>query len=224
MKYILLINQKEAIRLGLSLQEAILLDILSTAATWAEPIQIAEQQYYWVARQKILLELPILNIKPDTLYRRLKVLQHKKLIVYRKKGKKDCFKLTELGKSYSNLRKKSDKSPSNFGKKSKKNLEKNPTNKTTKNNTITTSLLKAKSFYNFKKIVREKYSEKVVLNGSYVGYKPYVTFSLTTTGLLKNDYSHAILSVQTHEEDINKIWKFMYENPHLIGIPEPKEL
>ena len=223
MKYTLLVNQYQAVKLGISIQEAILLDILTTAATWAEPIQIAEQQYYWLARQKILTELPILGIKSDTLYRKLKSLDKKRLIIYRKKGKKDCFKITDLGKLYSK-KKKSEKNPSKIGKKSKKNLEKSPTDKTTRNNTITTLLLKEKSFYSFRKIVREKYSEKVVLNGSHVGYKPYVVFSLTNTGLLRNDYSHAILSVRTHEEDINKIWKFMYDNPHLIGIPEPKEL
>jgi len=116
MKYTLLVNQYQAVKLGISIQEAILLDILTTAATWAEPIQIAEQQYYWLARQKILTELPILGIKSDTLYRKLKSLDKKRLIIYRKKGKKDCFKITDLGKLYSK-KKKSEKNPKRTWKK-----------------------------------------------------------------------------------------------------------
>jgi len=217
MKYTLLINQIQAIKLGLSLQEAILLDILSSAATWAEPIHLNEEEYYWVTRQKILLELPIRNIKSDTLYRKLKSLHKKWFIKYLKKGKKDYIRITDLGKLYSHSKKKkSNRIPSKIGKKSKKNSNQNPTDKTTKNNAITKLLSKQK--------VREKYSRKIVLNGSFVSYEPFVTFSLTDDGLLKNDFNHTILSVRTHREDINNIWTFIYKNHHLIGISEPKEL
>ena len=224
MKYTLFINQKAAIRLGLSLQEAILLDILSTAATWAEPILFeTEEEYYWMARQKIINELPILNIKPDTIYRKLRLLQQKKLIEYRKKGKKDCIRLTELGKAYSDLRKKSDKSPSRSGKKSRNNTEKNPTDKTIKNNTITTSLSTRGSFQSFKKKIIKKYAGKIVLHGTYVGYKSDVTFSLNSIGFIKNDFNDTVLSMTTHQDLIYEIWEFMYQHPHLVGVDMSKE-
>lgn len=224
MKYKILINQKEAIQLGLSLQEAILLDILSTATRWAESIHLdTEKESYWVARQKIITELPILNIKPDTIYRKLKLLQQKKLIEYKEKGKKDCIRLTELGKSYSS--KKSDKDSSKIGKRFKKNLEKSPTDKTIKNNTITALLSTNRgSFQSFKKKIIKKYAGKIVLYGTYVGYGSDVTFSLNSIGFIKNDFNDTVLSTTTHQDLIYEIWEFMYQHPHLVGVDMSKEL
>jgi len=101
MRYSLYINQPVAIELGLeNTTEAIIFDYLIIAPTWAEPIILGNQVYYWVARQKICEEHPLLDLKTDTVYRYLKKLSKKGLITYIKQGKKDCICITKAGKKY----------------------------------------------------------------------------------------------------------------------------
>ena len=100
MKYHLHINQEKAIELGLNLNQAHILDLLCSASTWAEPIVINGEVYYWVARQKVCSELPLLDLKPDTAYRHLKKLAELGVIEYIKDGKKDLIKVSEKGKGY----------------------------------------------------------------------------------------------------------------------------
>lgn len=132
MQYTLTINQPKAVELGLNINEAHILGLLSVSPTWAEPIVIENEVYYWVARQKICKELAILKLKEDTVYRHLKNLDNKGLIFYKKQGKKDCIKLTEMGKSCyvgnkSEFDKNSEINPKELGNKSEKNSEINPT-------------------------------------------------------------------------------------------------
>lgn len=101
MKFTLLVNQKQALELGIkNVNQALVLDLLTGASTWAQPVIVAGEVYYWVARQKIVDELAILNLQADTAYRHLKSLDKLGLIDYKKEGKKDLIKLTDLGKSY----------------------------------------------------------------------------------------------------------------------------
>lgn len=101
MKYTLLVNQQKALELGISnINQAHILDLLMSCSTWAEVVLVDGEVYYWVARQRICEELPILGIKPDTAYRHLKKLADLGLIEYRKSGKRDCIRVTEKGKSY----------------------------------------------------------------------------------------------------------------------------
>jgi predicted transcriptional regulator len=123
MRYSLNINQPVAIELGLeNTTEAIIFDYLIIAPTWAKPIIIANQVYYWVARQKICDEHPLLDLKTDTVYRYLKRLGKKGLITYIKQGKKDCISITKAGKKYvskamseNNPSAMSEKNPNNLG-------------------------------------------------------------------------------------------------------------
>ena len=90
-----------AIELGIgNINQAHIFDMLSTASTWATPIEINNGYYYWVSRQVICRELALLKIKPDTVYRHLKGLSDLGLINYEKSGVKDCICLTEKGKTY----------------------------------------------------------------------------------------------------------------------------
>ena len=129
MKYILHINQEQAIKLGMTnTSQAIIFDLLSTASTWAEPVIYENKVYYWVARQVIVKELPLLHLKEDTVYRHLKELDKIDLIVYIKVGKKDCINITKKGRKYiSNTI--SEINPNNYvGNKSENNSEINPNN------------------------------------------------------------------------------------------------
>ena len=165
MKYNLYINQVQAIELGITnTTQAIILDLLAHCSAWAESIVIDDDVYYWVARQKICYELPLLSIKPDTAYRHMKSLHEIGLIDYIKDGKKDLIKLSDLGKKYvfstmseknpnkSETRKKiqgnSDLNSKKLGKKSEFNSEKNPTYNTTNINNTTNNniIVKSKKF------------------------------------------------------------------------------
>jgi len=102
MKYTITINQKQAIELGITnINQLFIFDLLCSAELWAKSIIIDGSVHYWVARQKVTEELPILNLKPDTVYRHLKELELNGFITYVKHGNMDCITVTEKGKNYS---------------------------------------------------------------------------------------------------------------------------
>jgi len=143
MKYTLIINQKQALELGMkNVNQVIILGLIADSHSWAEPEIIDSQVYYWTARQKISDELPLLNLKSDSVYRHLKTLAVLELIDYRKVGKKDCVRLTKKGKSYyvgnkSEFDNNSEINPNELGNKSEKNSEINPTYKNTNSIRVT---------------------------------------------------------------------------------------
>lgn len=129
------INNQKCLEWGLNLQQGALFDLLYQASSWAESVYIDGSVFYWLSKNKICEELPVAYSKPDTAYRALKLLADKGLILYVKHGAKDCIALTMTGKTWN-----SEINPS-LGKKSeqtRKNIreasEKNPTYKTTIDN------------------------------------------------------------------------------------------
>jgi uncharacterized phage protein (TIGR02220 family) len=108
-------------------------DLLSSASSWAKTIIIEEETYYWVARQVIVEQLPILSLKTDTVYRHLKALKELGLITYVKFGLMDCINITEKGKTYQFGSKSDDSEVNNeqVGSKPRNPAEANPTYKTT---------------------------------------------------------------------------------------------
>ena len=128
MRYEICINQKGLLALGITnLSQGIIFDLVYHARYWAEPISINNVRFFWLARQVIVAELPLLNLKSDTVYRHLKSLAQSGLIEYQKSGKKDCVRVTEKGEIYDSFPM-SETNPSFYvGKKSEQNSEKNPT-------------------------------------------------------------------------------------------------
>lgn len=132
MKYTITINQKQAVELGLTnINQIIILDLLSTASTWAKTEIIEDEVYYWVARQVISSELTVLNLQPDTVYRHVKALAENGFIDYVKKGRKDFIKMTKKGSSYY-VGNESELTASKLGNESETNSEMNPTYQNTK--------------------------------------------------------------------------------------------
>lgn len=188
MKYTLLINQKQAISLNLTnINQLFILDIISTAPTWSKTEILENNEvYYWVARQKIMEELPILNLKSDTVYKHLKSLKEKGFIDYEKKGKKDLVRLTQKSKSLFTSTM-SEVNPNYYVRsKSEKNSEVNPTyNKTILNqNTLSKSKksLKTQLSKDFslkeettKKLKEEGYREEQI-NKNIIMFKEYWIF------------------------------------------------
>jgi uncharacterized membrane protein len=150
-QYILTFRQQAALELGIvNVNQALILELLSIAHEWATPEYVDGIRYYWTARQKICAELPLLDLKPDTVARYLKSLAQLGLIEHIKSGKKDLTRVTEKALHYVGKKSNivnddamSEKNPSyseftmseNFpsnsdyyvGKKSEKTTEKNPT-------------------------------------------------------------------------------------------------
>lgn len=143
MKNNLYINQVQAIRLGITnINQAHILDLITTCSSWAQPVTTDQGVFYWVARQMICQELPLLGIKPDTAYRHLKSLHESGFIEYIKRGKKDLVRLSEKGRKYyignkSEFNQNSEINPTKLGNKSEKNSEINPTDPTTRSNPTT---------------------------------------------------------------------------------------
>lgn len=99
MKYNLSINQLQMKQAGLSLNQWLILDVLSVSPTWARALSVEGEIYFWVSRQAISRELEVLDLKPDTVYRHLKKLSELGYIDYVKSGKKDCIRLSNKGKN-----------------------------------------------------------------------------------------------------------------------------
>ncbi|WP_044418616.1 hypothetical protein [Halarcobacter anaerophilus] len=128
MKYQLNVNQQQAIELGIThINQALIFDLLTTVASWAETIVIDNEVFYWVSRQTISSELKLLGLKNDTVYRNFKKLDNLGLINYKKYGKKDCIRITKLGKKYllkPNENTMSDSNPNHYaGNKSEKEVK-----------------------------------------------------------------------------------------------------
>jgi DNA-binding PadR family transcriptional regulator len=94
------INNSKCIEWDLTMQQGALFDLLNQLHTWAEPIAIDGEIYYWASKQMICNEIPLAYNKVDTVYRALKTLREKGLINYRKHGEKDCISLTAKGKGW----------------------------------------------------------------------------------------------------------------------------
>ncbi|HCC80403.1 MAG: hypothetical protein Tp185DCM00d2C31949971_58 [Prokaryotic dsDNA virus sp.] len=151
MKHSIHINQKQAMDLGIkNLVQGHIFDLLTGASTWASPEVVDGEVYYWVSRQRISEQLPLADLKPDTIYRNLKKLAEIGLIEYIKVGKKDCMRLTKIGRSYyvgskseldkntmsdlnPNNAENSDLNPEKLGSKSEKHSDLNPTYKSVNN-------------------------------------------------------------------------------------------
>lgn len=131
MRYTIHINAVKCQEWGLNLNQGALFDLLNQASSWAKPVVIDNEVYYWISRNMIIDEIPLAYSKPDTVYRAFKDLSEKGLIVHVKQGQKDLIRLTEKGKEWN--AKNSEINP-NVGNKSdilpktdQKNSEINPT-------------------------------------------------------------------------------------------------
>ena len=135
MKWNIYINQKKAIEWELSFAESILVDLFTAMPLWAEN----DNWWYFFAKPKILEEAPMLSKKGniDTIYKQIKGLVEKELLLHKKVGIKDFWKLSSKIKEWQF----SEKNLTSSEKNPKDSSEKNPTyNNTSKayNNTNNT--------------------------------------------------------------------------------------
>jgi DNA-binding PadR family transcriptional regulator len=135
MKYTILIDQVKSLEWELSLSEAAMFAFVYNLSSWAEPIYVNGQTWYFGSRNKAVEEVPIVTDKPDTVYRLYKSLQAKGLIEWQKFGEKDCIRLTDIGRQWNTVSETTDgKKSEPTRKKIRVKTEKNPTYNRTKDN------------------------------------------------------------------------------------------
>lgn len=89
---------------------------------------VDEEQYYWLSYKGVIEEYPILNLKEDSVYRRLKKLCEKKILVSITVREGGTYSFYNIGENYITLI--SDTNPNTL---KKDNASKNPQNKSKKN-------------------------------------------------------------------------------------------
>lgn len=137
MKYSSLIDNIAARAWGLNIQQAYLFEWLYSLPSWATPAIIEGGEYFFASKTKAIEELPLLTDKVDTMYRYYRQLEEIGLIHLKKVDGKDYVRLTEKAKVWGRVSGDPEKNPDQFGKKSGKRPEKNPTYKTTIHDKIT---------------------------------------------------------------------------------------
>lgn len=81
MQYHLIINQQKAIEWGLDLKLAGLFAFLYEVPSWATSVNVGGETWFWISRSKILEEVPVLGVTKNSVYRYMKALEEKGLIV-----------------------------------------------------------------------------------------------------------------------------------------------
>ena len=100
MQFGVYINQVKALEWGLNFQQAGLFAVVYEAQHWAESLVVAGRTYYNLSKGKIIDELPLLTDKKDTVYRLLKQLEEKGVLVCTRFAGKDYFLITDRGRGW----------------------------------------------------------------------------------------------------------------------------
>lgn len=149
MQFTVMINQYRSLEWGLNANQAILFSYLYEATSWASQVQKDGEFYWYMAKNKVITELPLLTDKPDTVYRLMKQLEKLDLITVSRAGHQLVYSLKDKAKLWNKIPKNSgkisdipaskiseknpkntpitDKNPPNSGNISEKITEKNPT-------------------------------------------------------------------------------------------------
>lgn len=127
-----LIRNTKSLEWKLNLQESYLFSWIYELPSWADKVVVGNDIYYFCSKTKIVEELPLLSSKVDTIYRHIRSLSDKGVIVSKKIEGRDYLMITKKGTTWNEheLGRKnedSEKNPSRLGKKSESDSEKNPT-------------------------------------------------------------------------------------------------
>jgi len=108
MRYNVVINQEKCKKYGLTVGEAVMMDLFNQLSSWADEEVIDGKIYYHISRNKVINELPFFFEKPDTVYRTFKSLSEKNLVEFKKEKRKDFIRLSTSGKGWNKLGNKSE--------------------------------------------------------------------------------------------------------------------
>lgn len=130
MKFTSAIDNYHSTKWELTLQEAYVFSWIYDVPSWAKTLIIGTEVWYFAAKTKAIKDIPLLTDKVDTMYRVYKKLEEKGLIENKKVGTEDYIRITDKGKEWNSLGKKSEYSennPTKLGKLSELDSENNPT-------------------------------------------------------------------------------------------------
>lgn len=179
MKYNISLNQPKMIEFNLSVNQWCILDVISVAPAWCDPVLKDNEVYYWMARQKIAEELKSLNLKPDTIYRHVKNLVSLNFLEYEKSGKKDLIRLSKKGKKlFSTM---SEMNPNPYvGNESENTMsEMNPTYNNTSNIKGFSLLSSFKKEYLYTGKIKANVDDEVLLD--FISYRKQIKSTILTT-------------------------------------------
>jgi uncharacterized phage protein (TIGR02220 family) len=98
-------NQNRLIEFGMDATDALILryfvDFKDSRAIVKEEIE--EQTYFWIKYDSIVKELPILNLKSDTVYRRLKNMSKNNILNHKTVKKNGIYSYFNIGDNYIKL-------------------------------------------------------------------------------------------------------------------------
>ena len=97
MRYTTRINNVRALEWGINMTQAALFDLINECASWASTVTINGVTFYWISRQLVIEELPLVFRKEDAVYRTLKVLEEKGLVETAKMDGRDYVRITTKG-------------------------------------------------------------------------------------------------------------------------------
>jgi hypothetical protein len=151
MKYNIYLNQQKATEWGITPQQAILFSYLHDLHSWADCYIVSGIPHYYITKQKIITEMPLLNCKPDTIYRWIKQLSELGVIHIIHKGIGSLIGITKKGATWnSEISSRQmgishgygsegvDANPTLLGSVSAKTSDIHPTNNNTSNNNTKT--------------------------------------------------------------------------------------
>jgi hypothetical protein len=151
MKYNIYLNQQKATEWGITPQQAILFSYLHDLPSWADCYIVSGIPHYYITKQKIITEMPLLNCKPDTIYRWIKQLSELGVIHIIHKGIGSLVGITkkgatwngemssrQMGISHGHGSEGVDEDPTLLGSVSGKTSDVHPTNNNTNNNNTKT--------------------------------------------------------------------------------------
>lgn len=118
MKFTININQKQIIerKLDIDLIDAVILDFLADFSRSESNVTIEENgtKFHWFSHEKIIQELPILQLKKDSVFRRLKKLSEKGFLVQSKQSQtlgRSFYAFTDLSLDFGRKSEGSDSNP-----------------------------------------------------------------------------------------------------------------
>ncbi|MGL5379003.1 conserved phage C-terminal domain-containing protein [Clostridium sp.] len=98
-------KQAELVNLKLDLNDTLIINYISNFIKSGKMVteKVNGEEFYWVDYKSLLESLPILNLKKDALYKRLKALEKKEILKHYTKKSEGTYSFYALGDKYEDL-------------------------------------------------------------------------------------------------------------------------
>lgn len=100
MQYSLYIDQKRSVEWRLTPKQALLFSYITTATKWAQSTTQEESIYYFLSKNKLCQEMPLVATKTNTMYKYIKQLEEKGVILHQVIKNMTHIAITNKGKMW----------------------------------------------------------------------------------------------------------------------------